>query len=323
MNVLHELGGLHHEPAPLFIAAGFFDGVHRGHQLVINTALDRARAAGGTAWALTLEPHPLKILVPETAPALLTALPHKLRLIESLGVAGCLVLPFTRAVAAETPEIFLCDLAAALPRPAGLVVGANWTFGQAARGTPDLLQRLCPQIGLELSVVEPVIWSDGPISSTRIRQEITGGHMEAAACMLGHFHSVRGVVGRGKGYGRQLGFPTANLRPHDEVLPPPGVYAVFAEIDGVRHLGAAFRPDLHVQPEFGGEELIEVHFLNAHLDLYGRDLEIYLLSFLRSTCRFESAEALRRQIASDVDQVRRVTAGQLTPTGALRLPNYG
>jgi len=154
MKLLQELGGLRHEPAPLYIAAGFFDGVHRGHQRVINAALGRARA-GGAAWALTLEPHPAKVLKPEAAPALLTALSHKLNLIERLGVAGCVVLPFTKAVAGEAPEFFLNELAAALPRPAGLVVGTNWTFGKAARGTPDLWQRLCPQLGLDLCVVEP------------------------------------------------------------------------------------------------------------------------------------------------------------------------
>ena len=321
MKLLHELDGLRYEPAPLYMAAGFFDGVHRGHQLVINAALSAARAGGGSAWALTLDPHPLKVLAPAKAPLLLTTLPHKLELIEQLGVDGCVVLPFTPDVAAENPEVFLRSLAATLPRPAGLVVGSNWTFGHAARGTSDMLQQFAPLLGLDVRVVEPVIWSGGPISSTRIRQQMMRGHLEAAACMLGHFHSVHGKVGRGKGYGRKLGFPTANLRPHDEVLPPPGVYAIFAKIDGIRYLGAAFRPDAQTQPEFGLDPLIEVHFLDAHLDLYDRDLEIFLLSFLRPTRRFESADALRQQIARDVAEVHRATAGCLTPTGELKLPS--
>ncbi|TAN38989.1 MAG: bifunctional riboflavin kinase/FMN adenylyltransferase [Verrucomicrobia bacterium] len=320
MKLLHELGGLHHEQAPLYIAAGFFDGVHRGHQRVINEALDRARAAGGTAWMLTLDPHPLKVLAPHAAPLLLTTLPHKLTLIERLGISGCIVLPFTKTVADEDAEVFLRELAAALPRPAGLVVGANWTFGRAARGNVDLLRQLGPELGLDVRVVEPMAWSGAPISSTRIREQILRGHMEAAACMLGHFFSVRGKVGRGKGYGRQLGFPTANLAPQGEVLPPPGVYATYAEIDGVRYLGAAFRPDPKLQPEFGPAELLEVYFLDAHLDLYDRELEVYLLAHLRPSSRFDSAEALREQIVRDVAEVRRVTAGHLTPTGELKLP---
>jgi riboflavin kinase/FMN adenylyltransferase len=321
MKLLHELGGLRHEPAPLFIAAGFFDGVHRGHQRVIGAALDRARAGGGSAWALTLDPHPLKILAPEKAPLLLTTLSHKLELLAQLGLDGCIVLPFTSSVAHEAPEFFLNELAAALPRPAGLVVGSNWTFGHAARGNAALLKKNAPALGLEVQVVEPVIWSGGPISSTRIRQQLLRGHLEAAACMSGHFHSVHGKVGRGKGYGRQLGFPTANLRPHDEVLPPPGVYAVYAQIDGVRYLGAAFRPDAETQPEFGLDPLIEVHFLDAHLDLYERELEVHLLSYLRASRRFTDGEELRQQIARDIEDIRRVTAGCLTSAGELKLPN--
>jgi riboflavin kinase/FMN adenylyltransferase len=321
MKLLHELGGLRHERAPVFIAAGFFDGVHRGHQRVINAALDRARATGGAAWILTLDPHPLKVLAPAAAPLLLTTLPHKLTLLERLGSAGCIVLPFTPAVAAEDAEAFLRELAAALPRPAGLVVGANWTFGRAARGNVELLRQLGPSLGLEVQVIEPVFWSGAPISSTRVREQLLRGHMEAAACMLGHFFSLRGKVGRGKGYGRQLGFPTANLAPQGEVLPPPGVYATYAEIEGVRYLGAAFRPDPQLHPEFGPAELLEVYFLDAHLDLYDRELEVYLLAHLRPSSRFDSAEALRAQIVRDVAEVRRVTAGQLTPMGELKLPH--
>ncbi len=320
MKLLHELGGLRHEPAPLFIAAGFFDGVHRGHQRVIGTAVDLARAGGGNAWALTLDPHPLKVLAPGKAPLLLTSLPHKLQLLEQLGLAGCVVLPFTPAVAHEAPEFFLNELAASLPRPAGLVIGTNWTFGHAARGNAALLQRLAPGLGLSLHPVEPRGWSGGPVSSTRIRQQILHGHLESAACMSGHFHSIHGQVGRGKGYGRTLGFPTANLRPHDEVLPPPGVFAVCAKIDGVSHLGAAFRPDPQSQPEFGGDPLIEVHFLDAHLDLYDRELEVYLLHYLRPTRRFENATDLREQIARDVEEIRQMTGKLLTTAEGVPLP---
>lgn len=321
MKLLHDLGGLRHEPAPLFIAAGFFDGVHRGHQRVIGAALDRARAGGGGAWALTLDPHPLKILAPEKAPPLLTALPHKLELLEQLGLAGCVVLPFTAAVAHEAPEFFLNELAASLPRPAGLVIGENWTFGHGGRGNAKLLRQLAPELGLEVQIVEPFLWSGGPVSSTRIRQQILRGHLEAAACMTGHFHSVHGKVVRGKGYGRTLGFPTANFRPHDEVLPPPGVFAVCAKLDGVRYLGAAFRPDPATQPEFGGDPLIEVHFLDAHLDLYDREIEVHLLNYMRATRRFENAADLRQQITRDVEAVRAATAGCLTTAGELKLPS--
>ncbi|MCX6996071.1 MAG: bifunctional riboflavin kinase/FMN adenylyltransferase [Kiritimatiellaeota bacterium] len=321
MRVLHELSELALAMAPLEVAAGFFDGVHRGHQRVIHEAVLRAQAAGGAAWALTLEPHPLRILQPAAAPPLLTTLEQKLELIGQLGVAGCVVLEFTRALAAEEPEAFVRRLRAALPSPASLVVGANWTFGQAARGNTNVLRRLAPKLELGLRIVEPVFWTDAPISSTRIRQQIIQGHMEEAACMLGRYYSVRGAVLAGRGYGRQLGFPTANLTPVDEVLPPPGVYAASALIDGVRHLGAAFRPDPALLMEFTPPaNLVEVHFLDAQLQLYDRALEVFFISRLRDVRRFDKPAALRAQIARDVEDVRRLTAAYVTPQGDLALP---
>ena len=321
MRVLHELNEFSLAAAPLEVAAGFFDGVHRGHQRVILEAVRRAGAAGGTAWALTLDPHPLRILQPAAAPPLLTGLEQKLELIRQLGVAGCLVLEFNRALAAEDPEAFVRRLRAALPSPASLVVGANWTFGQAARGNTNVLRRLAPKLELGLTVVEPVFWTNAPISSTRIRQQIIRGHMEEAACMLGRYYSLRGAVRAGRGYGRQLGFPTANLQPADEVLPPPGVYAAYALIDGVRHLGAAFRPDPAVPMEpTPPANLVEVHFLDARLQLYDRELEVFFISRLRDVRRFDEPAALRTQIARDVEDVRRLTAAYLSPQGDLLLP---
>ena len=321
MRVLHELDKLARIPAPLTLAAGFFDGVHRGHQRVIREAAQRAQTAGGTAWVLTLDPHPLRILQPAAAPPLLTTLAQKVELMGQLGVAGCLVLDFNRALADEDPEAFLRRLRAALPSPVNLVVGTNWTFGQAARGNTSVLRRLAPKLELGLAVVEPVFWTGAPISSTRIRQQIIRGHMEEAACMLGRYYSLRGAVRAGRGYGRQLGFPTANLQLADEVLPPPGVYATYALIDGDRYLGAAFRPDpaLPTDPP-APADLVEVHFLDAQLQLYDRDLEVFFISRLRDVRRFDAPAELRTQIARDVEDVRRLTAAYMTPAGDLQLP---
>ena len=314
MRVIRELAGLAGERGPLELAAGFFDGVHRGHQRVILEAVQRARAAGGTAWVLTLDPHPLQVLQPAAAPPLLTSLAHKLDLIGQLGAAGVVVLPFTRALADEEAEDFIRRLRAALPTPAGLVVGANWTFGHAGRGHADLLQRLAPRLALQLTVMEPVYWSGAPISSTRIREQLGRGHLEAAACMFGRFPSVRGVVEPGRQVGRRLGFPTANLRPPDELLPPPGVYATYALLDGVRRFGAAFRPPAPA------DDLLEVHFLDVDVALYGREVEVSFLTRLRDDRRFDTSAALRAQIARDVADIRRLTAAYVAPQGELRPP---
>ena len=140
MTVVNSLEAMKQVREPVVLAAGTFDGIHRGHQAVIQTAIEKAKAIGGAAWVLTLDPHPLKTLAPETAPPLLTSTEHKIRLIESLGAQGCLVLPFTRQRAQQEPEAFFEDLIANIPALKGMAVGANWTFGRLARVQPALLE---------------------------------------------------------------------------------------------------------------------------------------------------------------------------------------
>lgn len=294
--------------APLVLAIGFFDGVHLGHRAVLEAALVRARARGGEAWVLTFEPHPLQVLAPDRAPLLITPPPLKTRALRALGPDGCLLLPFTAALADWTPEEFLARLRAAAPTLVEIVVGENWTFGQGARGGVRLLKDWGEHAGVAVSVVPPV-WIDGePVSSTRIRRAIDAGHMREAARLLGRPFVLAGRVEHGRAIGRTLGYPTANLTMHRELCPPPGVYAVRAAFESREGLAAAAYIGRRPTFDAVADPVLEVHLLEGHPDLYGRELEVSFLETIRDDRRFESPEALREQIAADLTRIRAALA---------------
>lgn len=300
---LEDLSGVRH---PIVLAAGAFDGVHLGHREVIRSAQEHARGGNGTqVWVMTFDPHPLKVLRPDMAPALLTSTPHKLQLLRALQVDGCAVLPFTSHFAAIEPEDFLAGLRSAVPTLRSMVVGANWTFGHRARGDAALLKRFGPRLGFEVFIVDGVSWNGEPVSSTRIRRAVAAGQLAAAEAMLGRPFSIYGTVIHGTKLGRQLGFPTANVDPHNEVRPPAGIYAVRVEVEGAVYPGAAFlgaRPD----PRKGPPDLVEVHLIDRRLDLYDREIEVFFVQRLRDEWPFDDVEKLKAQIARDIEDARAV-----------------
>ena len=298
-----------HSPA-VVLAVGYFDGVHQGHQTVIQSANQRAAECRGRAWILTFDPHPLKILRPEMAPALLTSTAHKLDLFRAMDVEGCVVLPFTRELAAQEPEDFIKQLKTSVPNLQEIVVGNNWTFGHRARGNPALLQKMAAEFGFRATVVPPVVYKKAPISSTRIRQEITEGHLPEVRDMLGRPFSIMGTVIRGKQFGRELGFPTANIDPHNEVHPPPGIYAVFAIAEGKRMNGAAFLGASPETQETPSGAIVEVHLFDVSPDLYGKDLEVQFIEKIREERRFATPAELSRQIGLDVEKARQILKNQ-------------
>lgn len=303
MKILTDLKLLKKESRPVILAAGFFDGVHRGHRKVIDRTIARAREVGGEAWALTFDAHPLTILRPESAPSLLTSNRHKLKLLGALDLDGCLLMPFTRELADLEPADFINRLRVCAPTLAEIVVGRNWQFGRKRKGDPILLSKLARKMNLKVTVVRPVLRKGEIISSTRIRVEIMAGNLKEAAVMLGRPFSVLGTVTRGKTLGRKLGFPTANLDPHNEVLPAFGVYAVHALVeesdffDGVLNLG--------VRPTFGkGNNLkptLELHLFDFDKELYGHDIEIFFVRKIRDERKFASQDELKKYIAGDVE----------------------
>jgi riboflavin kinase / FMN adenylyltransferase len=302
-------GRLEDLPGPVVLAAGAFDGVHRGHQAVVEEARRLAGARGAQAWALTFDPHPLRILRPSAAPALLTSPAHKLLLLEQTGLGGCVVLPFTAELADVEPEAFIARLCQAVPGLVGLVVGSNWTFGHRARGNVHLLRQLAAGAGFEAVVVEGILWRGHPISSTRIRRAVRDGHLDDAAQMLGRPFSVLGPVVHGGKLGRKLGFPTANVRPDNEVRPPAGIYAVQASVLGRWLPGAAYLAGDDSADE-RHRDVVEVYLLDQPegMDLYGAQLEIRFVRKMRDERRFTHQEDLMAQIARDIEDIRAALA---------------
>jgi len=306
MKIIRDLSFLKQERRPVVLAIGFFDGVHTGHRKVIAATRARAKGLRGRAWVLTFDPHPLQVLKPAEAPPLLTSTQHKRELLSRLGIDGVVVMPFTRRLARVSPDGFVDLLKRCAPPLVEILVGTNWRFGRSGRGTPALLARLCRRAGIQVHVIQPVRKLGGPVSSTRVRREIMRGNLRGTETLLGRPFSVLGTIIHGHGVGRRIGFPTANLDPHGEALPPYGVYAVQARLGqrlrrGVLSIGVrpTFRRRGKVKPSF------ELHLPGLHRDLYGTNIEVIFHAKLRNERRFASVEALKKQIAKDIANARR------------------
>jgi riboflavin kinase/FMN adenylyltransferase len=314
MKVLRQLGRLRRRNRPVVMAAGFFDGVHLGHQRVLGRALRRARECGGEAWVLTFATHPLRVLNPPAAPALLTSAEHKQRLFERLGLDGCLMLPFSEALAAREPVRFARELIGAAPPLAEIVAGSNWRFGRGGEGRPALLAREGRPAGLRVHVVRPVVWQGETISSTRLRASILRGNLEDAEGMLGRPFSIMGPVTAGRGVGRTLGFPTANISASNEVLPPAGVYAAWALVSGRgRPRLCAAAANIGTRPTFAdaaSSAVVEAHLPAFSGRLYGRCIELFLVRRLRRERAFGSPRELSAQIERDVRDAVGILAGK-------------
>ena len=304
MRIANSLDELKHATKSVVLAAGVFDGVHLGHRAVIETAIADAKQRGGEAWALTFDPHPQRILQPQSAPPMLTSTSHKLMLLAQTGLDGCVVQPFTKELAALEPEAFIDFLRDSVPNHAALVVGFNFNFGKRARGDTTMLREIGIARGFTVHVVPGVQWNGAGISSTRIRNAVSDGKLDEAAAMLGRPFSIFGKVVKGKQLGRQLGFPTANVLPDNEVRPPPGSYAVRARTGGKLYNAAAYVG--HRDRGFGPE--IEVHLLDQSLDLYGAEMEVSFIQLIRPDEQFDTLDALKTQIGKDVEATHRAFA---------------
>ena len=303
-SIHHSIAGLAAIPGPLFLAIGVFDGVHLGHRAVLQRTLDDALLGGGTAIAVTFDPHPIRVLRPGQAPRLLTSTPHKIRLIRALGIAHLLIVPFDPAFAATPPEDFIRALAAAARPLREICVGHAWSFGKGRAGNLALLQTLGDRLGFAEIGVPAVEIGGEIVSSTLIRHAVESGDLAKAARLLGRDYTVLGTVVQGARLGRQLGFPTANLSAHNEQFPPNGVYAVGVRRDGDTLRGVA---NIGIRPTVahtGGERLLEVHLLDFDGDLYGTDLEVTFQRYLRPEQKFANLDELKAQIARDVEAAR-------------------
>ena len=299
MKVLHSLEDAR-ALAGVALALGNFDGVHLGHR-----ALFKEAARHGRPGALTFDPHPGKVLQPDLAPRLITPLPRKLQLLEAAGLDVVVVLPFSLGFA-RTPardfEAMLFDRA----RLKAVVVGRDYTYGAQRTGTVAILREAAAARGVAVAVVEPLTVGGVVASSSRIREYILEGRVGAAQALLGRAFDLDGVVVKGDGRGRSIGWPTANVDTHGELLPASGVYAVRVRASDGWHGGAA---NIGTKPTFGGSAVtVEVHLLDWSGDLYGQEVRVEFLERLRAERRFASVSELTAQIQRDVEAARVVLA---------------
>src|SRR6266446_308231 len=307
MEILHSISDLPRLPGPLFLAIGVFDGVHLGHQAVISTSAEHAQAANGTPVVVTFDPHPEKILRPEAAPHLLTATRHKIALIRDLGVEHLLIITFDKQFAATEPEDFVQQLVKHSKPLREICVGHKWSFGKNRRGNLELLNEFGARFDFGVVGIPPVTVNGELVSSTAIRQAVEGGDLAKAARMLGREYTILGTVVSGDDRGKKIGFPTANLSAHNEQFPPNGVYFAQAMLDGVIYPGVL---NLGYRPTVSSEKdrVLEIHLFDFDRDIYGGDLEVRFVRYLRPEKKFESVDMLARQIALDVKQARDLAA---------------
>lgn len=289
------------------IAIGVFDGVHLGHVAILNRAVGRARDSGSRPVVVSFDPHPDLVLAKTFhARPPLTPLPEKRARLEALGVAELDVLPFTRELAALTPEAFVDRHLIRRHDPVALVVGENFALGRGRSGDVARLAEIGRARGFEVEAV-PLQRIDGaPVSSTRIRELLAAGRVAEAARLLGRRYGLVGTVVSGEAIGRTLGVPTANLRLHEEKLvPTDGIYAVWARLPGEDTLRPAAM-SIGVRPTFGGERrTLEVHVLDWSGDLMGRDLQVEFAEWLRPELRFDGTDELVQAMRRDLEEARR------------------
>ena len=296
MRIVRGLPSAPPDRRPSAVALGVFDGVHLGHRAILGAAVAHARAIGSPAVACTFD---------------------RLELIAACGVAAAVVLAFTRELAAMEPEAFVKDVLVDRLDARQVVVGFNHRFGRGARGDAALLRELGARGGFGVDVIEPLTVDGVPVSSTAIRAALGRGDLEAAVRMLGRPYTLPGKVVAGAGRGRTLGFPTANIAPDRPVLVAPGVYACTVEVADQPRRAVV---NVGVRPTFDEKTLaVEAHLLDFSGDLYGQTVRVMFRSRVREERRFSSVDALRAQIADDVELFPVGGAGD----AGLRLPAPG
>ena len=286
------------------VALGNFDGVHRGHQALLDRTAEQAKVLNAPVVALTFEPHPRGFFVPDTGPFRLTLLPAKLRLLEQYGVQAVLAQRFDQAFADLSPDAFVDDVLLKGLGVRHVVCGYDFTFGARRGGNVERLREKGKDKGFGVTVLEPVTREGEIYSSTRIREALRAGWVSEAAELLGHHWEIEGEVELGDQRGRTIGFPTANVALGEHLRPRFGVYAVRALVDGVWRDAVA---NLGRRPTFGKlKENFEVHLFDFSGDLYGKVLRVALIEFIRPEMKFGGLDQLKAQIATDGEAARNI-----------------
>ncbi|MEA4920994.1 MAG: bifunctional riboflavin kinase/FAD synthetase [Clostridiaceae bacterium] len=284
------------------IALGFFDGVHLGHQRILSTAADEAEKKGLTSMAVTFENQP-RAFLNKTSPNLLTTKEQREEYIRLQGIKRVEMLPFDKAMAGMSPEVFVRDILVDRYGCRAVVCGENYSFGSMGRGDGKLLRELGSGLGFECHICPPVVKDGLTVSSSWIRSLVGEGRIKEAGELLGRRYSIRGEIAHGRGVGAKLGFPTGNIAiPKDMLAPKYGVYAGVMKIGEISFMCAV---NIGIRPTFGLKTpVLEFHVLDFEGDIYGRTAEISLVDFVREERAFASAKELAEQIACDVGLIK-------------------
>lgn len=297
------------DPAPRWhnpvLALGNFDGLHRGHMKIIDRVRQRAGERGGTPSAMTFDPHPPRVLRPDKAPSLLMTAEQKVEALRRSGMQGLAVVRFTHELSMWDPDTFVRTVLVDWLHVVEVWVGANFLFGHQRSGTFTVLRSLGARYGFRAEKIDPVRYKDFVVSSTRVRRLVHEGRVDEAGALLGHHYFVDGTVVRGAGRGRTIGVPTANIATPNELVPPAGVYATLATIDGVVYASVT---NIGLRPTFGDVDhpVIETHVLDLDRDLYDLPLRLSFVQRLREERAFGDIDALRAQIDADRRSARRL-----------------
>jgi riboflavin kinase/FMN adenylyltransferase len=306
MQVIHGLISVPAFARHAVVAIGNFDGVHRGHQALVSIAIERARAKGCAAGVMLFEPHPREFFKPDEPHFHLTSLEQKLAVLDQLGLDFAVVVPFNAEFANLSATEFVERVLVGALAISHAVIGYDFFFGKSRGGTPDMLWQAGEKLGFEVTVLAPVAEEGEVFSSSAIRMHLAQGDVKGAAHALGRFWSVRGKVVDGTRRGREIGFPTANIPLARGTALAHGIYAVRVDVDGQRYDGAAY---LGTRPTFdNGHPVLEVFMFDFSGDLYGKDMEVELVAFIRGDRKFANVEALKAQMDADCAKAREILA---------------
>ena len=289
---------------PVILVGGTFDGVHIGHQSLIKRALEEAKSVGGKVVVMTFDRHPASLLRPAFTPLLLTTTEQKLARLQELGVDAVLLLAFDEKLAAIPATEFITQLSEVLPHLKTIAIGASWSFGKGGEGNLNLLKDLGKKFHFSVMTIAPIEIDGSAVSSTRIRRAIAQGDLEEAAACLGRPYSLTGTVIEGKQKARELGFPTANVLLPTLQLPPDGVYAVLARVGEKKYRGIANIGHAPTLNDFLFPKTVEVHLFDFDEDLYGKEISMTPVAYVRPEVKFSNIEELRLQIIKDIEVVR-------------------
>ncbi|MEW6379432.1 MAG: bifunctional riboflavin kinase/FAD synthetase [bacterium] len=304
MRIIRGLKCLDPNVRNVVLTLGNFDGLHLGHQKILQTVIDRARKSGAYSMVFTFEPHPLKILAPDRCPPLLTTFHEKMKLFQKMDLDIVLFARFTEEFASQHAEEFIQHILWDKLQVKEIYIGYNHTFGRGGRGTIAMLEEFSRQYPFRVQVVDEVVIQGENVSSTAIRNYIREGNLEKANLLLGRPYTLTGKVVPGCGRGRKLGFPTANIAPGIKLIPRSGVYLARVPIHGKIYNGLAnigFKPTFQDSPPG-----VEVYIFDLQADLYNQYLEIELIKRIRDEISFPNVGSLVQQIERDVRDAHQI-----------------